>query len=502
MKFGAGDKEHRLASTYDVVIIGSGYGGAIPAMRLAAAGMKVLVLERGPRRRSQDLLQSDSPKYIQSVMDYFVSSANVGYRTGNQMGGASINMDGAFYRAPTRTLEHRDEDGRRIWPEKFDRAFLDPYYQRIEAKLRVRPMAWNEISKAGGLFADLMHRVGRTCNLTLMNYTDCVQCGFCAQGCRFDKKVTLMHSYIPEAEGLGATFTAQANVSHLEKNGTNYVVVYNEAGENKRIEAPRVIVAAGGIYSPALLLRSKPHLGGQLSTHVGENFNTNGDATFVGLLPEGYEGTSDYFSYMGMDNAGVMCFDWFDKLERYPFTLHPGGGFEPAILAANISAGVSKTNVSGLPSKAYGMEYKRFGERVYKRHIIGFSALGLSPAHFAVTLKSDGSADVAVRDRQKHDEYLDQLATEMETLARTTGIDIVDAIPRRYSGSTSAHLLSACRMAESIEHGVVNEDAQVFGQENLYVCDASAVPGALAVNPSLTISAIAEVCADAIIRKG
>lgn len=488
-------------SEFDVVIIGSGYGGAIPALRLAEAGMKVLVLERGPRRLAREFIQSDSPRHIQSVMDFFVSSANIGYRTGNQMGGASINMDGAFYRAPTRTLQHTEDDGRRVWPERYTRAFLDPYYQRIEAKLRVRPMQWNEISKAGGLFADMMNRMGASCNLTLMNYTDCVQCGFCAQGCRFEKKVTLTHSYIPEAEAAGAVFTSGATVSHLEKDGTDFVVVYSAGGETKRVQAPRVIVGAGGIYSPALLLRSRQHLTG-MSTHVGENFNTNGDATFVGVMPEGYEGTSEYHSYMGMDNAGVMCFEWFDKLEKYPFTLHPGGGFEPAILAANVSAGVSATNSTGLPKRSWGMEYKRFGEKVYRNRIVGFSALGLSPSHFAVELNRDGRADVVLRNRVKHDEYLDQLGTYIRAISDTTGIDIVDAIPRRYSGSTSAHLLSACRMADSIEDGVVDQDCQVFGQENLYVCDASAVPGALAVNPALTISALAEICAEAIVKKG
>ena len=234
---------------------------------------------------------------------------------------------------------------------------------------------------------------------------------------------------------------------------------------------------------------------------VAGAFALSACASFIGVLPEGYPGTDEYYSYMGMDNAGVMCFQWFESLERYPFSLHPGGGFEPSILAANAAAPTGDTP-SMLPARAWGMDFKRFGEKVYRNRIIGFSALGLSPSHFAVVLKPDGTADVAPRDRTKHDEYLDQLNGQIVQIARQTGVEIVDAIPRRFSGSTSAHLLSACRMAESIEHGVVDQNGQVFGQENLYVCDASAVPGALGVNPSLTISAIAEICAEAIVEKG
>jgi cholesterol oxidase len=70
------------------------------------------------------------------------------------------------------------------------------------------------------------------------------------------------------------------------------------------------------------------------------------------------------------------------------------------------------------------------------------------------------------------------------------------------AGMTSAHLLASCRMAESVDDGVVDADCQVFGYENLYVCDASAIPYALAVNPALSIAAIAERVADRIIERG
>ncbi|MCZ7684032.1 MAG: GMC family oxidoreductase N-terminal domain-containing protein [Sandaracinaceae bacterium] len=197
---------------FDAVIIGSGYGGSIPALRMAEAGMSVLVLERGPRRATSDLRQSDDPRYITQIVDLVVSSGNVGFRTGTMVGGASIPMDGAHFRMPEASFQATDSTGRRYWPDGYSRASMDPYYDRAEAMLRVRQFAWSEIPKAGGLFAKLLDNAGASCERARMNYTDCVHCGFCAQGCTFDKKMTLLHTYIPAAETAGAEFRAECLV--------------------------------------------------------------------------------------------------------------------------------------------------------------------------------------------------------------------------------------------------------------------------------------------------
>jgi choline dehydrogenase-like flavoprotein len=81
-------------------------------------------------------------------------------------------------------------------------------------------------------------------------------------------------------------------------------------------------------------------------------------------------------------------------------------------------------------------------------------------------------------------------------------VTLVPTVSRELAGMTSAHLLSSCRMAERAEDGVVDADCQVFGHENMYVCDASAVPFALGVNPALNISALAEKTAEEIVRRG
>ncbi len=479
----------------DVVIIGSGYGGAITAARLAEAGMSVVVLERGERLSSPDFEQSDDPKYIQRVIDFVVTSSNIAFRTGKLVGGASIPMDGAHMRVPQKSFLAQDAGGRPYWPAGFSRAAFDPYYERVEAVLKVRQMSWSDIPKAGGLFAKMLDAAGASCDRARLNYEGCVHCGFCSQGCRFGKKQSLILNYIPLAEEHGAQIVPGAYVSHVEATSPGYLVHFEKDGAPDSIAAPRVIVACGGVHTPALLLRSAATLA-TLSEHVGEHFNNNGEHAFIGILPPEFDDLERYACYQGMDNAGLMSFEWF---EDEGFTLHPGAGLEPAVLGGELEA----PNHPVLPSKSWGMEYKRFMERVYPHRIIGFSALGLADSHAAIIKTgSSGKPDLSPRDSASHDEYLDRLEARVFAIGEATGVTLVPAVKRQLAGTTSAHLLSSCRMAESIEDGVVDAHCQVFNNENLYVCDASSVPYALGVNPALTVSAIAEMTAEHIIAKG
>jgi choline dehydrogenase-like flavoprotein len=152
--------------------------------------MKVLVLERGPRLTSRDFRQSDDPRYITKVIDFVVASDNVAFRTGKMVGGASIPMDGAHFRAPQQTYDTQDSAGRPYWPASYSRAAMDPYYDLAEQMIGIRQFGWDEVSKAGGLFAKMLDLYGASCERSRLNYTDCVHCGYCAQGCISARRTT------------------------------------------------------------------------------------------------------------------------------------------------------------------------------------------------------------------------------------------------------------------------------------------------------------------------
>ena len=461
--------------------------------------MRVVVLERGIRLTPSSLRQTDSPAYVQTMTDLVVSSSNIAYRTGKLVGGASIPMDGAMFRVPQHSFDALDPSGRRYWPSMYSPSFLAPYYARAEAMFGVRQFAWTEIPKAGGLFGKLLARVGASAERARMNYRDCLHCGFCAQGCIYDKKNTLTRTYIPLAEQHGAVFRPKCQADTIEPDaapGTGWTVHYREDGVAKDLHARYLVVAGGGLHTPALLLRSRANLP-RLSAHVGEHFNHNGELQFMVVLPPDFDDLSTYECYKGMDNAGLMSFHWY---ESHGFTLHPGGGIEPTIFAARIQA----ANHPVLPTKAWGMEFKRFTETVYPRRVIGFSSLGLAESHAAVALRSSDaySPDIVGRDTTAYYAYLDRLEGVIADLALRTGTTILSAYPREYSGMTSAHLLSACRRSEAAQDGVVDPHGEVWNHPNLFVTDASAIPYALGVNPALTISALAEHTAETIVARG
>jgi hypothetical protein len=360
--------------------------------------------------------------------------------------------------------------------------------------LAIRQLAWTEIPRAGGLFAKMLRLAGGSCERARMNYAGCLNCGFCAQGCIFEKKRTMLQSYLPAAMAAGAEIRPGCDVRALEPSGTGYLVHYLQNGAMQTLYGARVVVAGGGIHTPALLLRSAGALTG-LSPTVGKGFNNNGEHPIVGILPPDFDDLDRYRCYMGMDNSGMMSFAWY---ESDKITLHSGGGFEPSLFASAVAA----ANDPVLPSRAWGMEYKRFVEQIYPHRVIAGSVLGLADGFRNIVLKSDGSPDLVTQDRTTFDRYLDRVEGILAQIAAASGVRILPAVARKYAGQTSAHLLSACRIAESPTDGVVDPDGQVFGCENLWICDASAVPYALAVNPSLTISALAERTSEKIIAKG
>src|SRR3954466_16425907 len=289
-----------MAERVDVCIVGSGFGGSISAFRrwelYRAAGVdpkNVLVLERGARYKHTDFRQSMAIGNLARVYNLIQSSGGAGSLiapgpsgvqvvTANAVGGGANLYLAASLRSPQETFERRDhraDDGedRRMWPKEISRRTLDPYYARAEAGLRVRRPAWNQVSKSGGLWAATLNAAGHTCDRVPLAIDPhrCVDAKWCHTGCIFGAKNTVNTNYLASAEAAGVRVRPNRQAESIRRSTTasyRYVVTAsvmdNEGpspsrqppGQSEEIECKVLIVAAGAMASPPLLMRSRAAL--------------------------------------------------------------------------------------------------------------------------------------------------------------------------------------------------------------------------------------------------
>src|SRR2546425_3917011 len=187
----------------DVLVIGTGFGAAAPALRLAQAGAKVVMIEKGPRVQTADFRQTSDPKY---VLKYLKGTPGDSLKLtyAEALGGGSGFYEMISLRAPSLAFEQLDEDGRLLWPADVDRRSLDPYYDLAERMLHVSQIPVEEIPKTGLVFAHLMRNLGYSVDRCRYAVRGCQGSGFCVTGCVYGAKQSLFLNYLPQAVAAGA----------------------------------------------------------------------------------------------------------------------------------------------------------------------------------------------------------------------------------------------------------------------------------------------------------
>jgi len=472
-----------MANLVEAVIIGSGFGGSIPALRLAQANKSVLVLEDGYSYTEKDFRQSWDPKYL-IQMNRLVPSDDyaVFYRFGRVLGGSSVVFSGLMNRAPSEAFQFVDDTGYKVWPDAINRKVLDPYYDMVESMMQVRQATWNEVPKTGGMFAKMMANMGLTCDRARFPYVNCRQCGFCEAGCIFGAKQSLMHNYIPQAQGLGVEFRTGCRVRKISVGSSGYTVTYlDKDGRESHVESTIVILAAGAIGSAEILLRSMPYLP-ELSNQVGKNFNNNGDLIIGFLLPEGLPSV-EY--YKGRTNSSVMTYSfWYS----HQITIHTGTG-PPAIF--------SGLNIHEPGKRAWGLEYKHWTKQVYPSRLIMCVVIGLVTGEGYVYLSNDTPV-VHFPITEGFSRYINKVVSVGEGIAKANKAILLQTRASGYE-YTANHMLGTCRMGDDPSRSVADPYGQVWGYSGLFVSDSGSIPGGCGVNLALTVAANAERIANYIV---
>jgi choline dehydrogenase-like flavoprotein len=502
----------------DVCIVGSGFGGSISAFRLAelyrAAGQEpsILVLERGQRHLHTDFRQSMDIELLSRLYG-LVQGLGAQIVLGDGVGGSSNLYLAASLRSPSQTFErrdHRPDDGpdRRMWPSQITRAALNPYYARAEQALRVQRPTWNQVSKSGGLWAATLAAAGHTCDRVpqAIDLSRCVQAKWCHTGCIFGAKNSVMTNYLASAEQLGVEVRPNSEAELILQSAARpyrYIVTAANIGDSRQptgqtfqVECKVLILAAGAMGNPPLLMRSRPTLPA-LSGRVGKHLGVNGDHIAAVEYDErkvrDLLGLPGYGQFYKGNHITTMSYDWWKGADGTRFTLQE-------IFLSNLAHALYDDGRAPSSEPTWWGLQKKEALSTFNNHIEILAMVEdthdgefLAPPPTGSHIRPNaGPVGIGPFTYQLSDQAIKSVV-ERNGLARY--------MKPTYRSLSAAHPLGGCRMADSKDFGVVDHRNEVFGYEGLFCMDSSSIPTSLGVNPSLTISAVAERACEQLIAR-
>ncbi|TML28172.1 MAG: GMC family oxidoreductase [Actinobacteria bacterium] len=525
-----------MAEQVDVVIVGSGFGGSITAFRLAelyrAAGADprgIVVLERGRRYKHTDFRQSMDIDHLSDVYN-LIQGNGAQVVTANAVGGGSNLYLAASLRAPTETFERRDRrpgDGpeRRMWPAELSRRSLDRYYRRAELGLRVNRPTWAQVSKSGGLWAATLRAAGHTCDRVPLAISPrrCVNAKWCHTGCIFGAKNSLITNYLPSAERLGVQVRPNLRVDSVRQSSARpyrYLVsaaaMDNEgpnptrqpSGSTVELECKVLVLSAGAMGNPSILMRSRNDLPA-LSDQVGKNLGVNGDhIAAIEYDPNRVHqvlGLPPYRHFFQGRPITTMSYDWWVGRRNHRFD---GTRFNlQEIFLSSLTNFLYDDGRApeGDPSW-WGLQKKQaianWANRIELLAMVEDTHdgqfYGVPPQGGGAVKPNSGPVEVGLFNYGLSEQSLavrESANAAMQRIAETRGLGRFMKLTET-QGAYASHPLGGCRMAGSADLGAVDHSGAVFGYEGLYCIDSSIVPTSLGVNPSLTIAAVSERCAE------
>ncbi len=506
---------------YDYIIIGSGFGGSVSALRLMEKGYRVLIIERGRRFGPEDYPATNwdlrrwmwMPKaglrgLFKLTMFPHVSIVHgVGYGGGSLVYANTLPVPGEdFFNA---------ESWRRLanWSQE-----LKPHYDTAhrmlgatENPLMTHPdRVLQEIAQDMGR-AEHFHKTkvavyfGKAGVTVPDPYfggegpprTGCNSCGGCMLGCRFGSKNTLDKNYLYLAEKKGLDVETETFVDAVRPApGGGYVVETHDAlamvSSNRRtFRAQNVIISGGVLGSVDLLLRMKRDRAGlpHLSDTVGEYIRTNSES-LIGVVSA--DASRDLSK--GIAIGSILHTDEHSHVE--PVRYSAGSGFWRLLMAPHVSGQTTPARMRNLLAKVVGQRrqmmravtVKDFAKQsailLYMRTLEGTLRFKLGRFRQLTTEMSDGTSPTA--SIPEATEIAERFADKVDGFTMSLANETLMNIP------TTAHILGGACMGTSAKEGVIDAQHQVHGYPGLYVIDGAAVSANPGVNPSLTITALAE----------
>jgi cholesterol oxidase len=516
----------RLKPHYGAVVVGSGYGGGVAAARLAQAGIRVAVLERGKEfptgsfpSRLPDLYRELQVSGRRIRMGSAVGLYDV--RLGDHMhvllgcglGGGSLINAGVAVRPDSRIWD--DE----VWPDQVtEDGLLDAGYALAEHWIRPAhdPLAahrvkFRALETAGAVLrvrpAPVAVSFEETVNPAGVTQPACTGCGDCCGGCNVGAKNTVALTYLPFAAYRGAEIFTHASVRYVAKVADDCWQVFFDESDGSRciphcVTAEMVVLAAGTLGSTEILLRSREK-GLVVSDRLGHRFSANGDIIAFGYganVPVNAIGIGHPRKIEGID-VGACVSGQIEIVDPHEFSrsLTIQEGVLPSALASALPAlflpngrvlGALKSLMAGV----YNGPFARLQTFFAVSHDSAQGRLVLEDDH--ISLQWPGVEAEPVYQRVG--------ATIKALVEQVGGTYVPNPLAGTLMGHqpATAHPLGGCGMGRDSATGVVDHHGQVFDCRKgagstqvyggLFVLDGSIIPRSLGANPLLTITALAE----------
>jgi choline dehydrogenase-like flavoprotein len=471
----------------DVVVVGSGAGGAVAAKELAEAGLKVIVLEEGEHFDRRDFTGPPPERlrrfYRGNGLTFTIGVPTISLPIGRGVGGSTLINSGTCFRTPEFVLDS--------WG--MDSAELDPLFASVEETLNVGPVSADIMGANGETMEKGRRELGYSGGPIRRNARGCHGSGVCAFGCPLDAKLGMHVTYLPLAVHAGARIISGCRVEGLviengRAVGVRGSIVDPESGAMQRdarfeVRANHVVLAAGAIYTPALLQRQRL---ANSSGQVGRNLRIHPGCGVLGVFDHDLNAWK-----------GVMQSTYVDEKLRDGVLLEatyppPGVGY---------SAG-------GVGGK--GSDLKDFLARYRQTAAAGLIISDTGTGRVRATpgggllITYDMHADDVRKTlegiRLAAEVYLAAGAEEVHTLL--PGMPPVrkrEELDWITEGKWTAadlklsayHPMGTCRMGKDPRTSVVDEFGRAHDLPGLVITDASVLPGSTYVNPQITIMALA-----------